>query len=155
MKAIIKKQDIISKINEVLDYNARLLRINKPVIIVKPAEAFTTPTTRAALSEDATVLAVNENYIHEYLTNDRGFWLYFSHEARHIWQQETGFGFDDYVPSGLTDLDAYNSQAAEIDAHAWAAVVVKQKLHIIPDYSTVYSSDVVRKIKQRIAEIED
>lgn len=155
MKAIIKKQDIISRINEVLDYNAQLLWIEKPVITIKPAESFTTPTTRAALTADATSLAVNERYVQMYLSNNSDLWLDLSHEARHIWQKEAGFGFDDYVPSGLTDLDAYNSQEAEIDAHAWAAVVAKQKLHMMPDYSSVYSADVCEKIKQRITEIED
>lgn len=84
--------------------------------------------------------------------------LYFAiaHELRHIWQfeNENSKYFEDYNPVELCDsVEAYNLQIAELDANAFAYIVMVDFFGMKPLFHGV--SDFVKsKIYERIEELK-
>ena len=70
-----------------------------------------------------------------------------SHEMRHIWQAKSQ-DFKDYKSSAELSIEDYNLQPEEIDANAFAKIIMEQELHLSPQFTGL--SDVVKeKINER------
>ena len=78
-----------------------------------------------------------------------------AHELRHVWQMQVDkhFYFDNYKPIDLiSSVDEYNLQEAEIDANAFAGLVMLSFFKLQPQYQGL-SDNVKQKILKRIDEI--
>lgn len=79
----------------------------------------------------------------------------FIHELRHVWQHKyKPEFFDDYFTLNKTNLDQYILQKAEIDANAYAYLVLKNVMNIGPDL--FYRSEKEKElITKRMEEIQE
>ena len=75
-----------------------------------------------------------------------------AHELRHRWQIQTDneWYFSDYKPRELcSSVEEYNLQFAEIDAHAFAGIVMEEFFHLKPLFQGL-SDNVKSKIYSRM-----
>lgn len=74
-----------------------------------------------------------------------------AHELRHIWQikNHQQLYFSDYQTVDIIGTEKYNLQPAEVDANAFASIVMVDLFHLQPQYKGM-SSVVVSTIKKRI-----
>lgn len=76
-----------------------------------------------------------------------------AHELRHIWQMKNCPEiFQNYINSTDTDIEQYNLQSAEIDANAYAMVIMESGFGITPQFKGL-SEKVKNKILLRANEI--
>lgn len=76
-----------------------------------------------------------------------------AHELRHIWQMKNCPEiFQNYINSTDTDIEQYNLQSAEIDANAYAMVIMESGFGITPQFKGL-SEKVKKKILLRANEI--
>lgn len=76
-----------------------------------------------------------------------------AHELRHIWQMKNCPEiFQNYINSTDTDIEQYNLQGAEIDANAYAMVIMESGFGITPQFKGL-SEKVKNKILLRANEI--
>lgn len=133
-------------INKFLDYICRMLHIEVPAVSFDESK-FPTKTMKAYYDplEKTMFLRKFDN-----LNLDILFAV--SHELRHIWQVKTNekFYFSNYKPIKETDsLEDYNLQIAEVDAHAFAALLMMENFGVKPLFNGL-SDTVKRKIDERI-----
>lgn len=154
------KITMIDYIRKVADYNARQLKIVTPKIKVvsKSSEVFATPTTQAAISSDGKNLYINKMAIDGWEKDEQPFnvWLVISHECRHAWQEhDKNFRkhFDNYKNSASLSVQDYNLQPAEIDAWAWAILLVGKNFGVRPTLEQQLGLEVWSAILKRIDEI--
>lgn len=70
-----------------------------------------------------------------------------AHELRHIWQMKNCPEiFQNYINSTDTDIEQYNLQSAEIDANAYAMVIMESGFGITPQFKGL-SEKVKRKYR--------
>lgn len=136
-------------IEEIRDYVGAvcaLLSIDPPRI--KEAEQLGTGTTLAETSADGRTIRIKSGA----LSMDLCFAL--AHELRHVWQIRTDEAkwLDGYQPSSRLDLAAYNLQPAELDANAFAAIIMINSFHRRPIFRAL-PEDVVKKTYARAEEI--
>ena len=81
---------------------------------------------------------------------DKAFAL--AHELRHIWQIKQGWAVIGKPDSAQIPVSDYNLQAAEIDANAYAMLVMRELFIVTPLFSGL-SEEVVDKIRMRAAAI--
>ena len=75
-----------------------------------------------------------------------------AHEIRHIWQIKTGkeIYFDNYQTiDTIKDTEKYNLQIAELDANAFAKIVMCDFFHITPLFNGL-SDNVKNEIDKRV-----
>lgn len=74
-----------------------------------------------------------------------------AHELRHMWQIKTDnhLYFDNYKTSKEVDIETYNLQLAEIDANAYATVVMVDYFGLKPLYNGM-SDKVISAIQEHI-----
>lgn len=137
-------------IKQMIKLNADALGIEPPN--VKTVERLGTPSTIAAAATDGSHIAVVKDI--NVLTETFVFFA-ISHEMRHIWQIRSGFNLTDYAESADTDITAYNSQPAEVDAHAWAIIAVSSVYGIRPTLEHNLGADIWKLIQKRINEITE
>lgn len=79
-----------------------------------------------------------------------------AHELRHIWQMKTNkeLFFSNYKPVNVLSVEAYNLQIAEIDANAFAGIVMIDIFHLKPMFKDIPES-VKSKIYDRMKYIAD
>lgn len=135
---------------EAVRTNARLLRVPEPRVVPTPSAKFLTPTTRAALSDDGKVIAVNRDSA---FPDRLSVWLVVSHEMRHLWQMRHGRIRSGYAPASDLPLGEYNGQGEEIDAHAWAVVVIASVFGIRPTLEKNLGEEIWKRIETRAAQI--
>lgn len=77
-----------------------------------------------------------------------------AHELRHIWQIENHHDlyFSNYQTVDIIGTEKYNLQSAEIDANAFASIIMVDFFHLQPQYKGL-SDSVVSAINNRINEI--
>ena len=77
-----------------------------------------------------------------------------AHELRHVWQIENNqeLYFSNYQTVDIIGIEKYNLQPAEVDAHAFASIVMVDFFHLQPQYKGL-SVSVISAINNRIAEI--
>lgn len=137
---------------EALIWNCQKLQIEIPKLKFAAAAAFPAPTVRAALSEDFNEIAINTSVNWSALD----IWFAVSHESRHMWQHLNGiFNSSEYVPSDGKNLKTYNEQKEEIDANAWAVLVVSSLFGVRPTLENNLGSEVWEKTQKRINEIKN
>jgi Zn-dependent peptidase ImmA (M78 family) len=80
-----------------------------------------------------------------------------AHELRHVWQYQTNeeFFFKSYKSSNLcSSVESFNLQIAEIDANAFAGLVMIEVFHLKPLYQGL-SENIKDKIQARMDYIYD
>ncbi len=77
-----------------------------------------------------------------------------AHELRHIWQIENchDLYFSNYQTVDILGTEKYNLQPAEIDANAFASIIMVDFFHLQPQYKGL-SNSVISAIKTRINEL--
>ena len=104
-----------------------ILKIAVPAIRFVPVKQLRTRTQIAALTPDGILIR-----------NDLGVTpeLFFAiaHELRHAYQLENDRSLHDYHTSDQLDIDEYNAQPLEVDANAFAAVVMAEFFGISPQF---------------------
>lgn len=78
-----------------------------------------------------------------------------AHELRHIWQIKTDedLYLSDYRPvDQCASVEAYNLQLAEVDANAFASIIMTEFFHLTPRFDGVQES-VRQKIRDRMSYI--
>lgn len=72
---------------------------------------------------------------------------------RHFYQEEKGLIKQDYKKRNKTTLSDYNTQENEIDANAFAMVILFNVLGIVPSFENL-DQMAITKIKARAKEIK-
>jgi len=77
-----------------------------------------------------------------------------AHELRHLWQIKTDkkLYFSDYKTVDILGVEKYNNQLAEIDAHAFASIIMIDFFHLKPVYNGL-SAQNIALVKDRMKEI--
>ena len=75
-----------------------------------------------------------------------------AHELRHAYQLENDRSLHDYHTSDQLDIDEYNAQPLEVDANAFAAVIMAEFFGISPQFLNMPESvrQLVGKRKRQI-----
>ena len=143
----------IQSILDINFLNLGLTDIDKPDILILSPEKFDPPTMKACVSSNGKTLLVNDRMLE--LTPMDTVWVV-SHECRHIWQYKNAPEIiENYVPrDAATDLTEYNLQQAEIDANAWACLVLGDLFHQRPLLENAVGEEVWAKIQERMKEIK-
>lgn len=85
--------------------------------------------------------------------SDKDYIFVLSHEIRHVYQQEKGLIKETYKKRNETTLSDYNKQENEIDANAFAMVILFNVLGIVPSFENL-DQTTITKIKARAKEIK-
>ena len=127
-----------------------ILKIEQPTISYDVSK-FPTPTTMAMCSSDGLTIYLRQS---DKLTPDLFFAI--AHEMRHIWQIRTDYDFylKDYKTSDMLPIEEYNLQIAEIDANAFAGIVLTDFFKLQPLYKGM-SEAVISEIENQQLKIID
>lgn len=85
--------------------------------------------------------------------SDKDYIFVLSHEMRHVYQEEKDLIKQDYKKKNETTLSDYNTQENEIDANAFAMVILFNVLGIVPSFENLDQMAITR-IKARAREIK-
>lgn len=124
--------------------------LNIPIPIVSyDTSNFPTNTMMAQCSPDGSTI-----YLKRYDKPNPDQLFSIAHELRHIWQIKNyqDLYFPDYQTVDMIGTEKYNLQPAEVDANAFASIVMVDFFHLQPQYKDLPDS-VVSAIKKRMAEI--
>lgn len=134
-------------IREYISDVCKNLKIPVPTIVY--GSNFPTTTTMAQYDLDNNQLVIPhiENPSPEYL-------FAIAHELRHAWQKQDDpeWFFTNYKSSTELDNESYNLQFAEIDANAYAAIVMENIFHLSPQLNNL-TDRVVFEIERRMNQI--
>ncbi|MDE6966861.1 MAG: hypothetical protein K2O94_07790 [Clostridiales bacterium] len=144
--------DIDNEIKKIIDLNCFNLEMDRPNYRILSTTNFATPTTLAAAASDGSEVIINKDFI---VSNPQTYmlWLVLSHELRHIWQSKHADFFDSYDNSANMSLKDYNAQKAEIDAWAWAIIMVQGFLGVRPTLEVQLGEEFLKKVYKRIDEL--
>ena len=129
-------------INDVCD----ILKISVPHISFDTSN-FQSETMMAQIDPEGTTI-----YLRKFDKPNPDQFFSIAHELRHSWQIQTDneWYFSDYKPRELCSwVEEYNLQFAEIDAHAFAGIVMEELFHLKPLFQGL-SEGVKSKIYDRI-----
>ena len=143
-------QNIEAIINELVS----VLKIKKrPVINFLAQNLMPTATMMAAISNDGEELVLSQNLKKE---NYATIWLVLSHEMRHAWQIEKGIFLEsEYVQrSASASVVDYNSQKLEVDAWAFASIMVEEKFGFKPKLNKFFNEEIIELIDMQILELK-
>ena len=133
-------------INDVCD----ILNISVPAISFDTSN-FTSDTMMAQIDSSGTTI-----YLKQFNKANPDQFFSIAHELRHRWQVLTDkeWYFSDYKPRELcTSTEEYNLQFAEIDAHAFAGIIMETFFQLTPLFQGL--SDVVKdKVHNRMEQIK-
>lgn len=134
-------------IDKFIDYICLDLFITKPEI--RYVDSFVqSPTMRMAVDIEERVILIKNN-----IDIDLDFFFDLAHELRHVYQIDCGyFRKEDYVQRQDSTLEEYNKQTFEIDAHAYAAIMMQEVFHVKPLWQG-FDSETIELINERIMEI--
>ena len=127
-----------------------ILKISVPHISFDVSD-FQSETTMAQIDSPGTTI-----YLREFDKPNPDQFFSVAHELRHRWQIQTDkeWFFSDYKPRKLcSSVDEYNLQFAEIDAHAFAGIVMEEFFHLKPQFQGL-SETVKEKICNRIKQLK-
>lgn len=132
-------------INEYIKNVCEILKITPPDISYDISH-FPTKTTLAQCSSDGTTIYLR----HITLSNPDDVFA-IAHELRHIWQIRNDYDeyFTNYKTSDEIGVEAYNNQPAEIDANAFATIIMTDLFKLRPLYNGL-SKKTVDNIMARI-----
>ena len=137
-------------VEKFIKYLCDVLNIEQPTISFDFSE-FPTPTTMAMCSSDGFTIYLRQS---DKLTPDLFFAI--AHEMRHIWQIRTDYDFylKNYKTSDVLPIEEYNMQIAEIDANAFAGIVLTDFFKLQPLYKGM-SEAVISEIENQQLKIID
>ena len=124
-----KKQICIKFAREVCN----ILDISVPAIKFVPSDRMRTSTQIAALTPDA-VLVRND------VTVSPELFFAISHELRHSYQIANGADLKEYQTSDKISNGQYNFQPLEVDANAFAALIMSDFFGIVPRFQNLPES---------------
>ena len=110
---------------------------------------FATQTMMAQCSPDGSTI-----HIKKMKKPSPDYFFAVAHELRHVWQIRTDreFWLSNYRPADALTVDQYNNQPAEIDANAFALVVMATFFDLQPQFNGL--SDAIKaRIHERAKEI--
>ena len=141
--------EIMKALDELITLICSDLNISKPKVeIDKEDKIFESDTQLAAYDMENNILYLKKNYI-------TGLDLYFvlAHELRHKYQVDNGlFDMENYKHSNECSLEEYNLQFVELDANAYAYLIMVSLFHRATLYKGL-SGHVRDKIMERVKEI--
>lgn len=110
---------------------------------------FPTGTMMAQVNSSGDII-----YLKEYNKPNPDQLFSIAHELRHIWQIENHHDlyFSNYQTVDIIGTEKYNLQSAEIDANAFASIIMVDFFHLQPQYKGL-SNSVISAIKTRINEL--
>ncbi len=146
--------DFLQIAKDVVRQNCRALSVPVPSVKVVEPSAFPSPTMESAVSKDGKRLIISRAFAERPIELPR-VWLVLSHECRHIWQAFRADLFADYRQSSELSVVAYNAQPAEIDAWAWAVLVVSNRFGVRPTLEKTFGSELWALIETRAEQIAD
>lgn len=135
------EEDIFDFVDELCE----LLNINVPSICFD-TRMFPSKTTMALTDPTGTVIYIRKN-----ITDKFDLFFAIAHEVRHVWQMRTDKDSysKDYKPSDLcASVEDYNLQIAELDANAFATIVMIDVFGLTPLFYGL-SENVKAKIMER------
>ena len=129
---------------------ATQLGIRVPIINVVDAPELSTDTQMGGADPVGWAIAVKRGI------PDLDQALTLSHEIRHLWQSiHMPEAFRDYVQlSNRPTLEDYNLQPAEIDANAFALIIMTNFFHVRPLFQNL-SDNARSQIEQRAKQIDE
>ena len=132
-------------INDFITEVCSILNINKPSVSYDTSH-FATDTMMAQcdLSGDTIYLKKKDKPNPDYL-------FAIAHELRHVWQltSDKDLYFSNYKPVDMLGNEKYNNQLAEIDANAFAGLVMINFFHLKPLWHGL-SDNNIKLIKERM-----
>ena len=136
-------------INEYIKSVCQILKIKEPSISYD-ASNFNTDTMMAQCAFDGSTIFLKK-------IDKPNFDYAFSiaHELRHVWQIRSDFEsyFSNYKPvDQCSSVEEYNLQPAEVDANAFAAIVLTDFFHLKPLWNGLPDT-VITAINSRISTI--
>ena len=125
-----------------------ILNISIPLISYDTSH-FQSDTMMAQCSSNG-----NQIFIKRYIKPHPDQFFSIAHELRHIWQIRTNHDlyFSNYQTVEIIGPEKYNLQIAEVDANAFASVIMIDFFHLQPQYKGL-SDSIISAIKKRIDEI--
>ncbi len=145
--------DFMKTVNAAVQWNCRVLSVPVPLVRVAEPSEFATPTTKCAVSSDGSELLINRSFAQG--GNEPFIWLALSHECRHIWQAFHADLFNGYRDSAQLSVQEYNRQEAEIDAWAWAVVVLSKRFGVRPTLEKNFGAEAWAFIEDRARRIAE
>ncbi len=136
-------------IEEFITNICELLKINKPSVSYDISH-FQSNTMMAQCESSGNVI-----YLRKKDKPNPDYMFAIAHELRHIWQiqNDKQFYLSDYKPVDLCNsVESYNFQIAEIDANAFAGIIMVEFFHLQPLFEGL-SDTVKTKIHERMKEI--
>ena len=134
-----------------IDEITEILNIKSPTISFDISK-FLTKTTMAQIDVEDSVI-----YIKPFDKINPDILFAIAHETRHLWQYKIDeeYFFKDYKPANeFSYIDEYNLQLAEIDANAFAGLIMMNFFKIKPLFKNL-SNEVKLAIQNRMDEIAD
>lgn len=133
-------------IKEFITDICELLNIKEPYVSYDVAD-FATDTTMAQCD-----VANNTIYLYKLDKPNPDYLFSIAHELRHIWQYQTDeqFYLSEYKPSNkCSSVEEYNLQIAEIDANAFASIIMTDFFSMKPQWNGL-SNKVIDAIDSRV-----
>ena len=146
--------DFLRFAEKIISWNCSTLSVPFPKVIrIANASEFISASLKCAVSSDGNELLINKDFA-ESNVDTLFIWLTLSHECRHIWQiQNREDLFKQYEQSSSLSVQEYNAQAAEIDAWAWAIIVVGNLFGVRPTFEENFGAELWAQIQERAREI--
>ena len=110
-----------------------ILHIDAPRVEFVPAESMRTDSQLAA-SIPGKILVVNDVKVSPEL------FLALAHELRHVYQIANGANLEEYQTSDKMTVDEYNLQPLEVDANAFAFLIMEFMFGISPQFESLDQS---------------
>ena len=136
----------MKEVYQFINFICKDLKIKKP----KKVEfgKMKTETMLASYNYKKDIITIKKDY-----DDIRDLYFAISHELRHKYQIDKKiFDFEDYKLSDAIDLKAYNLQPEEIDANAYAALIMMSLFGVKPLLNGL-DEDVKKAINKRIDEL--
>lgn len=117
-------------IDDYINELCNILNISVPIISYNTGN-FPTKTTMAQCDPTGKTI-----FIRKKNKSDPDCLFAIAHELRHIWQFKNNkdYYFSDYKTVDKIGTEKYNNQIAEVDAHAFASIVMTEFFHLQPLY---------------------
>lgn len=127
-------------INDFINDVCKILNINTPIVLFDTSN-FSSDTMMAQCSPDGSAI-----YLKKFDKPNPDQFFAIAHELRHVWQikNDEQIYFADYKPADLCEsVENYNLQIAEVDANAFAGLVMIDFFGLKPLFEGV--TEYVRK----------
>lgn len=131
-----------------------IIDISECLNIIPPKISY--DTSRFPTSTMIAQVSPSENiiYINSQIKSEFDFAFAIIHELRHLWQycNDKNKYMSQYKSSNQLSIEEYNLQIAEIDANAYAALLMITKFGVSPKWNGL-SPKVIMKIENRMSEL--